>query len=291
MQANQSTAKAAVSATEKLTAMMILSMIFHGIMLFGIDFKPDDPASRRHTLDVVLSQSASEEAPEKADFLAASNQVGGGDRDKAERPSEPVPAEVPKDTPGLAPKEVKAGSPEPLPTSPETLVTTTDQTSPVERLLKQKDKSKELPNAKELIEQDMQMAKLAAEIERRRQQYAKRPKKKYISANTKEHVFASYMRGWVARVERIGNVNYPNEARERKLEGSLVMVVGIKKDGSVESIDIIESSGIALLDDAAVNIVTLSAPFPPIPETDEGIDILHITRTWQFLATGEILYR
>jgi protein TonB len=145
-----------------------------------------------------------------------------------------------------------------------------------------------LPSARHLVEQSMEMARLAAEIERDSQAYAKRPKRKFISANTAEYEFASYMRGWVTRVERIGNLNYPDEARRRNLVGQLLMTVAVRRDGSVERIDIIRSSGYPLLDEAALRIVRLGEPYPPLPETDEQIEILHITRTWEF-QPGNIL--
>lgn len=136
----------------------------------------------------------------------------------------------------------------------------------------------------------MQMARLAAELDRQAQAYAKRPKRKFISANTREYAYANYMAAWVARVERVGNLNYPDEARRRNLEGSLVLTVAIRKDGSLERIDIIKASGVQVLDDAAQRIVELSAPFNPIPDAAEQVDVLHITRTWQFVA-GDVTMR
>jgi len=95
------------------------------------------------------------------------------------------------------------------------------------------------------------------------------------------------MRGWVDRVERIGNLNYPAEARQRGLHGELELTVTLARDGSVKAIDVNRSSGEPVLDKAAMQIVRLAAPFPPIPNT-EKIDELHITRTWQFLP-GDVL--
>ncbi|HEY3521619.1 MAG TPA: energy transducer TonB, partial [Rhodanobacteraceae bacterium] len=122
--------------------------------------------------------------------------------------------------------------------------------------------------------------------------YAKRPRKKFISANTREYAYAAYMKAWVNRIERVGNLNYPDEARRRRLHGQLVLTVGLARDGRVKSIDIIQSSGHRVLDDAAIRIVHLSAPFPPIPHgRDIGkdkIDELYITRTWQFMRGDEL---
>ena len=140
-----------------------------------------------------------------------------------------------------------------------------------------------MPSSRELIERSLEMARLAAEVERQSEAYAKRPRRKFVSANTREYEFASYMRGWVARVERVGNLNYPDEARRRNLHGQLVMTVAVRRDGTVERIDVIQPSGFPVLDDAAIRTVRLAEPFAPLPETKEAVDVLHITRTWQFL--------
>ncbi|HEX5664378.1 MAG TPA: energy transducer TonB, partial [Xanthomonadaceae bacterium] len=91
------------------------------------------------------------------------------------------------------------------------------------------------------------------------------------------------------RVERVGNLNYPDEARRRRLAGTLVISVAIRRDGSVERAEIIQSSRSPMLDAAALRIVKLSEPFAPLPETAEDVDILHVTRTWQFLPGGELI--
>ena len=126
------------------------------------------------------------------------------------------------------------------------------------------------------------MARLAAEIERRQELMAKRPKRKFISASTREYEYAAYLRAWVAKVERIGTLNYPDDARRRGLGGRLVMTVAVRRDGSVEEIVLNRPSGLGVLDQAASRIVRLAEPFPPLPQTAENIDVLHITRTWDF---------
>ena len=150
----------------------------------------------------------------------------------------------------------------------------------------QVDLEEQTPTAAELKRQQA-IAQLAAELRQQTEALAKRPKKKFISANTKEYVYASYMRGWSDRVERIGNLNYPDEARQRKLYGDLLLTVGLARDGGIKNITIIKSSGQPLLDAAAERIVRLAAPFPPLPK-DASVDELYITRTWQFLP-GDVL--
>ncbi len=131
------------------------------------------------------------------------------------------------------------------------------------------------------------IAQLAAELRAQNEALARRPKKKFISANTKEYAYASYMRGWSDRVQRVGNLNYPEVAREQKLYGDLLLTVGLSRNGSIHSITVIKSSGQPVLDAAAERIVRLAGPFPALP-ADASVDELYITRTWQFLP-GDVL--
>ncbi|MEW8292588.1 MAG: energy transducer TonB, partial [Candidatus Thiodiazotropha endolucinida] len=101
--------------------------------------------------------------------------------------------------------------------------------------------------------------------------------------------YAAYLDAWRRKVERIGNLNYPDQAKRSRLYGNLVLHVAVKADGSVEQIKVLHSSGHKILDDAAVRIVRLAAPFSPFPnEIRKETDILDITRTWQFLRSGRL---
>jgi protein TonB len=113
---------------------------------------------------------------------------------------------------------------------------------------------------------------------------AKRPRRKFISATTKEYKYAAYMEAWRSKVERVGNLNYPDQARKQNLSGSLVLDVALNQDGSINEITIRRSSGEKILDDAAIRIVELAAPYGPFPQhIKDETDILHIMRTWQFI--------
>ena len=228
------------SSNDRFGVTLLFSLIAHAVVILGITFTYAAPASRLPSLDVILIQSTNKEKADKADFLAQANNAGGGDRDEARRPADPLSSPLPK------------------------------------------------PTAQELIEKNAEMAQLAQEYQRQKDSYAKRPKKKFLSANTKEYAYASYLAGWAARIERIGNLNYPDEARRQKLHGDVLLTVTLNKDGSVKRMDVIQSSGHKVLDDAVQRIVQLAAPFPPIPKTAEDIDELYITRTWQFLP-GDVL--
>jgi len=140
-----------------------------------------------------------------------------------------------------------------------------------------------IPSAMALMTSSLEMASLSARIDRRFRDYANRPRKKFISASTKEYKYASYMEAWRSKVERVGNLNYPEAARKNKLSGSLILDVALNNDGSINQITIRKPSGHKILDDAAIRIVELASPYSPFPDhIREEIDILHITRTWRF---------
>lgn len=278
-----------VGENERLGATLALSLLLHGMLVLGVGFTLDDAAPVVPTLDVVLSQTQTPLTPKEADFLAAANQQGGGDHDKARRPRDSQAGWVPQQETGLAPQPLRAQSPAPTPPPEARVIATRDgeqrvppaqSIPPVER--------PDLPQGDRKIEHDAEMARLAAEIHLRSELYAKRPKRKFVSASTREYAYANYLRAWVDRAERVGNLNYPDEARRKRLTGQVVISVAVRRDGSVEQTRIIQSSGIPLLDSTAQRIVRLAEPFPPLPETDEHIDILHVTRTWNFLPGGEV---
>lgn len=273
---------------DAIGATLLFSLLLHGVLLLGLTFHFVKPKPGLPTLDVTLVDVANREAPDKADFLAQANNRGGGQSDHAARPSQPFSGALPRPTPGTAPQPVEATVPRPQQATPARRITTSghsnfsvtsDDAHPTLE-------TQETPTAEELRRRQ-EMAQLAAEVRHRTEAYAKRPKKKFISANTKEYVYAAYMRGWVDRIERIGNLNYPEEARRHNLHGELELTVTLRRDGSVKAIDVIRSSGEPVLDKAAVRIVRLSAPFPPIPG-ENHVDELYITRTWQFLP-GNVL--
>ena len=140
------------------------------------------------------------------------------------------------------------------------------------------------PSAMTLMANSFKIASLSAEIRRKLQTKAERPRRKFISASTKEYKYAAYMEAWRSKVERVGNLNYPDAARKQKISGSLILDVALNKDGSINEVTIRRSSGYKILDDAAIRIVELASPYSPFPvKIREETDILHITRTWQFL--------
>ena len=277
-------ARPGIGPGDRLGATLALSAVLFGVLILGVGFALDRAAPVAPTLDVILTETRSEAPPEDADFIAQANNQGGGESDRPERPREEQLAPVPKADPGVAPEPLVAQAPPPEP-QPVPRVLSTTAASPLQLPMPKDQRETDpslLPPGKELVDQSLEMARLAAEIERRQELMAKRPKRKFISASTREYEYATYLRAWVAKVERVGNLNYPEQARRRGLGGRLVMTVAVRRDGSIEEIVLNRSSGLGVLDQAAMRIVRLSEPYPPLPRTKENIDVLHITRTWQF---------
>ncbi|MDX1625170.1 MAG: energy transducer TonB [Wenzhouxiangellaceae bacterium] len=269
---------------EILTAAIVLAILLHVAVITQLHFDWLDAGreQRAPDLDVILVDAASETAPEDADFLAQANQRGGGIEEDVDRPSAPPerqPAQAPQPEPAEAsdPEPPAAETPDPVVSiedpaavrPPETAEAPSD---PVEAV-----------DARELVRQSLARAQAAPDPLSNRRVLPERPRRKFITANTREHLYASYMRSWVAKVERVGNMNYPDQARQQNLSGSLVLSVDVLADGSIERVQILRSSGFDLLDEAAVRIVRLAAPYAALPpEIREETDVLTITRTWQF---------
>jgi protein TonB len=143
-----------------------------------------------------------------------------------------------------------------------------------------------LPRATDIVNSSREMVQLQAQINRSLDAYQKRPRRTFIGARAKEFRFARYIEDWRTKIERIGEMNYPSAARG--IYGTLQVSVEIRADGSLEGVEISRSSGKQVLDDAAVRIVRLAAPFAPFPpDIAQDTDILSITRTWSFTRADQ----
>jgi protein TonB len=279
-----------IGENQRLGATMTLSLLVHGLLILGVGFALESAAPVMPTLDVILTETSSALSPKQADFLAQASNQGGGEHEKTTRPRDNQTGPAPQTDPGVAPRQLRAQSPTPQPAPQARVISSTsgEDNAPAPRATPTPSEQV-LPPGPEKIERDMRMARLAAEIHLRSERYAKRPKRKFVSASTQEFAWAGYLRVWVDRVERVGNLNYPDEARRRRLHGQVVISVAIRRNGTVERADIVQSSGIPLLDASALRIARLAEPYPPLPKTDENPDILHVTRTWLFLPEGELV--
>lgn len=275
-----------VTASDRLSGTMILSAIGYGVIVLGVGFTLNKQAPVNPTLDVILSPTTSATKPENADFLAQANNQGGGNSTLAQRPKDNQLSQIPQINSGEAPVQLQAQMSPPEPEAIQRTITAnalSKQT--VQRAQEQKPNTNEpLPISNELVEQSLALAKLANEYNQKQSLQAKKNNHKFITASTREYTYAQYMNTWVKKVERVGNANYPEQALLNQLSGQLILTVAIKKNGSIESITVVKSSGNKVLDNAAVQIVKLAEPYAALPQTKENPSILHITRTWQFIA-------
>lgn len=273
------------TSNDRFAVSVLMALGLHAAILLGVgfvlDFKP--LTHPLETLDVVLVNWRSESKPDEADFLAQATQQGGGESTEATRPSQEYTGASPGLADGDDPLNQEEQASSVADAEREQILIEDDKSEFSQQITSIEQPEPPLPTAAELMQESMAMAKLQPGIQRDRESKSKLPKRKWISANTREYEFAAYMQAWVAKVERVGNLNYPEEIRRLMLVGDLVMTVGINLDGSVESIDIQRSSGFPQLDQAATRIVRLAGPYSPLPEhISATIDVLHITRTWRF---------
>lgn len=288
-----STAPRSPGSGDLLGATLLFSLVLHGLIVLGIGFAYPKPKAQLPALDVTLLNTANQKAPEKADFLAQANNRGGGTSKQAHRPSQRFSTPLAKPDPGIAPRPIRPSAPAPSPPSQAHLITTSGASpqtvdSSTDR---RRQPQRPLDRDRLTIERRLEMARLAAQIREEKSQLAKRPKIKYINSNTREYAYAAYMRAWAARVERVGTLNFPDAARTGRYNGSLILTVVLRRDGSIKHMAIIESSGRKVLDEAAERIVRMAGPFPPIPRTGKHYDELNITRTYQFLRSGALQTR
>jgi protein TonB len=266
-----------------------LSVLVHLIIIFGVGFTVRDLSRLNRfdePLEVTLVNSRSPTAPVQADALAQANLEGGGDSSeklRAESPL-PVPAEhKPAPDLTLAQKRVETLEHEARRLMTQAKKSPAAAPAPQPKPQPEAVKPEVTPNAADIMARSLEIARLEARISKRWNAYQERPRRRFVGARTQEFRFARYIEDWRLKIERIGELNYPQAARDRRLYGSLVVTVSIRADGSLESVDINRSSGERILDRAAVRIVHLAAPYAPFPpDIAKDTDILSITRTWQF---------
>lgn len=268
------------------------SVLLHVVIVLGIGFTAPQILPRTNplqTLDITLVNTRNDIEPDAPDFLAQASQEGGGETDKTEIARSPLPANPTPSRSQHLPQAKLAASieqprtkavPEYL-TRPEAVQQINALPPEPEPMPQQHDQNKlGVVNMSEL---DQERQRLSAEISAAWRDYLKRPKRKFLSARTKEYKYAVYMQSWILKVERIGNLHYPGEAKRKRLRGSVVLDAQISPLGRLLSIDVKRSSGYKILDDAAVRSVRMAAPFEAFPEKfRREVDILHITRTWQY---------
>ena len=273
----------------RLSASMTFSVALHAFLLFGIALVMPDPrsaASFIQPLQVVLVNTKSKSRPVKADALAQANLDGGGNTAEDRRAKSPLPAI--RDDRQFTPEQL-ARRVARLEEESKRMLTRLKSDYKVAQPEPRKQQSNDASRGDDLVQRSLEIARLEAQIDKNWDAYQKIPRRKFIGSRTQEYRFAQYIEDWRIKVERIGNLNYPDEARRRQIYGKLQLSVAIRADGSVESVEVSRSSGHRILDAAAMRIVRLTAPFSPLPpDIRKDTDILVITRTWTFTSSDKL---
>jgi periplasmic protein TonB len=270
-----------------------VSLALHAVVL-AVHFKFPDAIrwkAENQALEVVLVNAKTRERPTKAEVLAQSNLDRGGNVDDARRAKTPLPVTEPRrDGKDLADAQRRVQQ---LEAQQQRLLAQARETE--RRVSAEPPKAApapEVPTAptgRDLADLSLAAMRLQAQIDRQIEDYQKRPRKKFIGANAREYRFAQYEEDWRVKVERVGTLNYPAEARGKHY-GHLRLTVTIRPDGSVESIELDRSSGLKVLDTAAFKIVQMASPFAVFPADIRGdTDLLVITRTW-FFGQGDKIW-
>ena len=305
---------------------LLLALILHGLLIYALGFQAPEPSrAPGRTLEVLVLRQPEAVRPPRpdAEALAQGSQEASGtaseiaamDRRPSERRAEPIDSPALAVESDLAPPPVMTESgtpeppplpeaipappadavplmatlPEPMPIAPAPAPNLARPAEPDQQPAPQPTSAPPPPPsvADILASRGQEIAKLNAKIEEDTAAYANRPRRKAISASTQEYKYASYLEAWRRKVESIGNLNYPEEAKRRQLYGNLILRVALRADGTLEEVRVLRSSGSEVLDQAAVRIVNLAAPYAPFPpDIRKETDVLDITRTWQFLSNN-----
>ncbi len=307
---------------DRLGLTVSIAILIHALIVFGVNFTKEDRANTRmNTMEIVLVNQETKE-PEESNVLAQKNLEGGGETKEITEPMTSIESNFSELTQQAIERPSIEGEllqnhniemnkneiPEILDVNKENIETiavkdienevidlVSEKQKPdflyekldeldVKKKIAKKPSPPAIPTSEELLSNSFEIATSNNEVRRKMIERTKRPKRKFISASTKEYEYATYMDAWRRKVERVGNLNYPEEAKKLNLTGSLRLDVALNKDGTINEITLRKSSGEKLLDDAAIRIVELAAPFSPFPKNIENqVDILHILRTWQFI--------
>lgn len=276
-----------IGASDRLGFTLFLALALHVIFILGVGFTQSDANQPESlpSLDIILANTKSHEQPDDADFLAQSNQKGGGNQDEKARPSAPVSASTPINQQGLSDRAQQQKRANKIKLEKIYYVNLREADRKISKA-KMTDRAKPQNNSKNSIEQQQRdIASLRAEIRKMANSYAKRPREITLTASTREAVEAGYLAQWVNKIEHIGNLNYPAEAEVKKIAGSLRLNVRINSAGQVIDIKISRPSGETILDQAARRIVRLAEPFAPFPaKLKDKADQIVIVRTWEFIS-------
>lgn len=277
------TAASAADATrDRLGLALLAAAALHALVIFGITFQSLANSQPSTVMDVTLVQAVSSR-PVESTHIAQANQESSGNRGDREQ--------APRAAPSLAPdllaqqdqQAASAGSAQQANT-PQMLSASRNSRFRAEQSDNAPGEAAPSPSEDRLQQLQERLAALEASLHDREEASSRAPRvRRLTSVAAQSAADAAYLQDWRRRLEAVGNTYYPQASVRYGMYGSLRLLVVIRSDGSLEDVQLLASSGYAVLDEAAIRIVRMAAPYAPFPpELEAAADKLEILRTWKF---------
>jgi protein TonB len=273
---------------DRLGFAFCVALALHAAFILGVSFNREDRSLAATKLEITLAQHRTKQEVKKADFLAQSNQQGSGTLEKAAMLTtretadfhDTVIREVSQLQQRQSTEQKRAAATKTI----TTIANSREKSGKVKKLKTVEELDANLADEMTAYERNLEVASLEAKLDMQRHAYAKRPRiRRLTSVATKESDDALYLHNWRTKIESIGNQNYPSKARQQELYGDLRLVVSLLPNGDVLQVKVLKSSGHGILDEAAIRIVHLAAPYDQFPtKMRQSVDVLEIIRTWRF---------
>lgn len=267
---------------DRLGLALLVAAALHALIIFGVTFQSLSARNQSRPMEVTLVQTVSTR-PVAATHIAQENQMAsgnGGEREQAARaaPSLAPPVPAPRDQ-----QATRAGSAQ-RSSAEQTVSASRNSRYRVRQLDNTVGETEPSQSQDRLQQLQERLAVLEASLHNREEASSRAPRvRRLTSVAAQSAADAAYLQDWRRRLEAVGNTYYPEASLRYGMYGSLRLLVVIRSDGSLENVELLSSSGYAVLDEAAIRIVRMAAPYAPFPpELKATADKLEILRTWKF---------
>ncbi len=271
---------------------LFLALSLHAAIILGVGFVWQVKQAASPTIEITLAQHSEKEAPKDADFIAQANQSGSGESaESIEKTTTNASDFHANEQREVLTESIQTNQQEQPAETPPRVSTSfsAEESTPIqsrEPLVDEKPLLNAQKDRKLNLSRDI--ASIEARLDQEYQGDARGPRiRRLTSVSARSTADAYYLQAWRRKVEAVGNLNLPVDSKRKHLYGNLRLLVAITSDGGLKDVYVLDSSGYKILDDAAVRIVRLAAPFAPFPEEmRKSTDVLEIIRTWQFRRSG-----
>ena len=276
------TLSAAETTRDRLGLALMAAAAVHALIIFGVTFQTLAARDQNKPMEVTLVQAVSSR-PITATHIAQEDQLASGNRSEREQAARAAPSLAP---PRPAPQDQqasRAGSAQQA-AADETVNASRNSRYRLAQSDNTPGDAEPSPSEDRLQQLQARVAALEASLQNREDASSRAPQvRRLTSVAAQSAADAAYLQDWRRRLEAVGNTYYPQASVRYGMYGSLRLLVTIRSDGSLEEVELLASSGYAVLDEAAIRIVRMAAPYAPFPpELRATADKLEILRTWKF---------